>query len=315
MTDLDLVDDLSAHMRAFTAHDVPPPDLARRVRDRVRRRQQTRLAVVAGVAAAGTVAGVGLALTGGREQVQLRTAGAPVPTAEVDAPGPGPSDAELRAAQWFHYSSVPLQPDAERAPEERWESRTGEHLALQPDGSLEAYSTTSRFPFGGGEGLTFDELLALPADPQELARRMAEATGGRPVEERVLDQVRQLLARSPALEPVRRALVEAALLQEGTQLVRDAQDSRGRAAFVLQRTDRDGAVTRLFVEVQGYRLLEDRTVVGPDFPTPPTEAPVPGDGQELLPGQRPAAEPEYEPGQLLYQETFLEWDTEPPPGR
>lgn len=302
MTDPDLVDDLVLQMRAATAADLPPADLAHRVRSRVRRRRQNRLAVVGGTALAGVVAAAALAVGGVTgQETSLRTAGPSVPVAEDVALAPGPSDEELRVAQWFHYSSVPMQPDAERAPELRWEGRDGRHLAQQPDGALETFATTSHFPFGGGQGLTFDELLALPADPTELARRMAEAQGGRPVEERVLDQVRQLLARSPALQPVRRALVEAALQQEGTRLVRDQRDSRGRPAFVLERTDRDGAVLQLFVEAQGYRLLEDRTVVGPDFPTPPTEGPV---SPEAL---------RYETGQELYRETFLRWSTEPPP--
>jgi hypothetical protein len=268
----------------------------RRVHAGVRRSRLHRASVVAGVAAAGSVAGVALAAGGGDRPVELRQ-GTPPVSAAPSARGPG--DDELRVAQWFSYSSVPAQPEAEREPEQRWEGRDGRHLARQPDGSVELYSEQSRFPYA--DGLTWDELLALPADPARLAREMGAAQGDRPAREKVVDQVKQLLGRSPALLPVRRALLEAALRQEGATLVDGAQDSRGREALLLELTDRDRAVVRLFVDPASYRLLEERLVAGPGFPAPPTDGPV------------PSGQPSYRVGQELYREVFLSWTTEAPP--
>ena len=312
--------ELRAQMIAYTAADAPPPDLLRRVHSGVRRTQSRRIAVVGGVAVAASVAGVSLAAgsgggPAGRSDVARQAQVGPTAPAPQAVPVPGPSDDELRAAEWFSYESQPNQPGDDRAAERRWESRDGRHLAQQPDGSIEVYNTESVFPFGA-DGVSFDELLALPADPAELDRRMREATGGRPDDERVLDQVKQLLGRSPALTAVRRALVDAAVRQEGVTLVDGAEDSQGRPALLLEHTDRDGAILQLWIDPAGYRLLEERTVAGPDFPTPPTEGPRPpvGDGQELRPGEQPEDAPVYEPGQLLYAEVFLSWSTTPPPG-
>lgn len=296
--------ELRAQMIAFTAADTPSPDLLHRVHVGVRRTQSRRLAVVGGVAAAATVAGVAVAAGGfgGTPQGQDVAQSAPAPQQ-----GAGPSDAELRAAQWFSYVSQPQQPGMERARESRWDHRDGRHVLGYDDGPLELISTDSVFPFGE-RGVSFDELLALPADPAELDRRMRLAGGGRPDAERVLDQVKQLLGRSPALAPVRRALVDAALRHGGVTLTESQQDSRGRPALLLEHTDRDGAVLRLWVDPGSYRLLEERLVVGPGFPVPPTDAPVPANGP------RPEAAPKYQEGDLIYAELFLGWGTQPPPG-
>lgn len=295
--------ELRAQMIAFTAADAPPPDLLRRVQAGVRRTQSRRLAVVGGVAAAATVAGVAVTAgaLGGAPRGSDVAQQEPAPQS-----GLGPSDAELRAADWFSYESQPQQPGMQRALERRWEHRDGRHLAQQPDGSLETYTTDSRFPIGR-DGATWDEVLALPADPVELERRMWETQGGRPDDERALDQAKQLLARSPALTPVREALVQAALRQEGVTVREGQQDSRGRPARLLEHTDRDGAVLRLWIDPVGHRLLEERLVAGPGFPTPPTDAPVPPEGS------RPADAPAYEQGDLLYAEVFLSWGTDAPP--
>jgi hypothetical protein len=294
--------ELRAQMLTFTADDTPPPDLLRRVQVGVRRTQARRRAVVGGVAAAVTVAGLSVtagALGGAPERSGLAQQ-EPAPQGEL-----GPSDAELRAADWFSYESQPEQPGTERELERRWMHRDGRHVLGYGDGPAEVISTDSVFPFGA-RGVSFDELLALPADPAELDRRMREADGGRPDAERVLDQVRQLLGRSPALSPVRRALVDAALRHDAVTLTDGEQDSRGRPALLLEHTDRDGAVQRLWIDPQGYRLLEERTVVGPNFPTPPTDAPVPPDAAQQT-------APSHADGDLLYAEVFLSWGTGPPP--
>lgn len=294
--------ELRAQMIAVTASDEPSPDLLRRIHLGVRRSRSRRLAVVGGVAMAAFVAGVSLAAGGGtgasRPDVAQGTSTRPNDPTAAER---GPDDDELRAAHWFSYESEPRQSGVARVAEQRWESRDGRHVARQPDGSVEVYAEDSRFPFGA-RGATWDELLALPADADELDRRMRQAQGGRPDTERVLDQVGQLLGRSPALLPVRRALVDAAAAHAGVTLVDGEQDSRGRPALLLEHTDRDGAVLQLWIDPGGYRLLEQRTTAGPDFPTPPTDGPAPTGG------------PVYAAGDLLYAEVFLRWTTEPPPG-
>lgn len=301
--------ELRAQMLAFTAGDVPPPDLLQRVSAGVRRRRSRRLAVVGGVAVAASVAtaslAAGLGAPGGGGQSLAQTSPSPQPEPDR-SPGLGPSDEELRAASWFHYTSQPNQPGTERSAERRWEHRDGRHVAQWGDGRFEQISTESVFPFGK-HGVSWEELQALPADPDELDRRMREVTGGRPDTERVLDQVRQLLGRSPALTTVRKALIDAALLHEGVTLSEGERDSQGRPAMLLEHTDRDGAVLRLFVDPAGFRLLEEQTVAGPDFPTPPTDGPAPADDP------RPAEAPAYDEGDLLYAEVFLSWGTAAPP--
>ena len=304
----DLTDDLTTRlteqMRAATASDALPPGLAGRVQRGVRR-SRARRAAVAGTALA--VAGVALAssLVADRPGGSREVVAAPV--AEAPAGMVGPTDEELVAAQWFHYESVPTQPGTARDPESRWEGRDGRHLALQPDGTLELYGTDSRFSFGA-DGATWDELLALPADVDVLAAELAQGPGQRPDPERALDQVRYLLARSPALLEVRRALFDVAAGLDGATVER-GQDERGRPADVLRLTDSDGAVQELYVDPVGRRALQERTVAGPDFPTPPTEAPAPPDPD--APPEEPA--PEYEPDQVLYSEVFERWSTEAPP--
>lgn len=289
--------ELRAQMLACTAADTPSPDLLRRVKAGVRRTQARRLAVVGGVVVAATVTGVSVGVGGvGSPASLVQAPAAPGPR----APMVGPDDAELRAADWFSYVSQPEQPDAERALERRWVHRDGRHVLGYGDEPAEVISTDSDFPFGP-RGASFDELLALPADPVELDRRMRQAGGGRPDTERVLDQVKQLLARSPALAPVRRALVDAALLHEGVTRTDGVQDSQGRSASLIEHMDRDGAVLQLWIDPGGHRLLEERLVAGPDFPTPPTDGPLPSGG------------PGYVEGQLLYAEVFLSWSTSPPP--
>lgn len=297
---------LREQMLAATAADAPSPDLLRRVHAGVRRSQARRLAVVGGVAVAAVAASASLAASGmterGARQAVLR-----VDTA-VPAQGEpvGPSDEQLRAAQWFSYVSQPEQPDVDRAQESRWEARDGRHVLQYGDGPAELINDSSTYPLGP-RGVSFDELLAMPADPQELNRRMLGAehraapdptsSPGPSDAEIVLDQVRQLLGRSPALSDVRRALVDAALLYDGVTLTEGEQDSRGRDAVLLEHTDDAGEVLRLWLDPVGFRLLEERTVVGP--------------GAGGIP-RRDGEEP-FTPGDVLYREVFLSWGTQAPP--
>ena len=295
---------LREQMLAATAADTPSPDLLRRVHAGVRRSQARGMAVVGGVAVAAVAASASLAAGGvaggvdrGARDLAVRVDSAAPPQSQ----GVGPTDEELRAAQWFSYVSQPDQPGMQRAQESRWQSRDGRHVLQYGDGPAELINESSAFPFGA-DGVSFDELLALPADPAELDRRMREAQGGRPDTERVLDQVKQLLGRSPALRQVRKALLDAALLHEGVTATERERDPSGRAAILVEHTDRDGAVLRLWVDPRSFRLLEEQLVAGPGFPKPgPTDPPAAE--QEQVP----------RPGDILYRETFLSWGTEAPP--
>lgn len=301
---------LREQMLAATAHDVPPPDLLRRVQVGVRRTQSRRVAVVGGIAVTAVAAvATSASLAAGGVDSGIRDAVMRVDTAApARGEAVGPSDAELRAAQWFSYVSQPDQPGGGRPQESRWESRDGRHVLQYGDGPPELINESSSFPLGP-RGVSFDELLAMPADPHELNRRMLGAefraapdptsSPGPSDAEVVLDQVRQLLGRSPALRDVRRALVDAALQHDGVTLTEGEQDSRGRPAVLLELDDDKGEVLRLWLDPVGFRLLEQQAVVGPE-----AAGIARGDGDEP-----------FSPGDVTYREVFLSWGTESPPAQ
>ena len=140
-----------------------------------------------------------------------------------------------------------------------------------------------------------------------LRRELEQAQGERPLPERMTNQIRQLLARSPALARVREGLVRVLSGVEGVTATEGERDSLGRPATRYDQPSIDGTVLSLFVDAGSARLLEEVTVVGTDGIAEPTEAPVAPAVPESTPEPQPA------PGTVLYRETWLSWTTAPPP--
>ena len=63
-----------------------------------------------------------------------------------------------------------------------------------------------------------------------LRRELEQAQGGRPLPERMTNQIRQLLARSPALARVREGLIRVLSGVEGVTATEGERDSLGRPA-------------------------------------------------------------------------------------
>ena len=121
------------------------------------------------------------------------------------------------------------------------------------------------------------------------------------------NQIRQLLARSPALAQVREGLIRVLSGVEGVTATEGERDSLGRPATRYDQPSIDGTVLSLFVDAGSARLLEEVTVVGTDGIAEPTEAPV----APAVPES--PSEPQPAPGTVLYRETWLSWTTAPPP--
>ena len=88
------------------------------------------------------------------------------------------------------------------------------------------------------------------------------------------NQIRQLLARSPALARVREGLIRVLSGVEGVTATEGERDSLGRPATRYDQPSIDGTVLSLFVDAGSARLLEEVTVVGTDGIAEPTGAPV-----------------------------------------
>ena len=124
------------------------------------------------------------------------------------------------------------------------------------------------------------------------------------------NQIRQLLARSPALARVREGLVRVLSGVEGVTATEGERDSLGRPATRYDQPSIDGTVLSLFVDAGSARLLEEVTVVGTDGIAEPTEAPA-APAAPAVPESTP--EPQPAPGTVLYRETWLSWTTGSPP--
>lgn len=123
------------------------------------------------------------------------------------------------------------------------------------------------------------------------------------------NQIRQLLARSPALARVREGLVRVLSGVEGVTATEGERDSLGRATRYDQPSI-DGTVLSLFVDAGSARLLEEVTVVGTDGIAEPTEAPA----APVAPAvPESTSEPQPAPGTVLYREPWLSWRTAQPP--
>lgn len=235
-----------------------PTDLAATVRAHGRRRarRSVRLRGAALALVVGLGVGAGAVVLGGADETaQLQPAQRSV----------GPSDDELRDSSWWS-TSVQSSRGARTSQDPggvvtidsptdtRYWSRSGAQVGreLGLDGTLGPLVATYR-PYSLS-GLTIDQVQALPTDLPGLLEVLLPADGPPSVQSDQLFGGAPAYLNSPALLPVRRALLDG-VLATGSQA--PGRDSLGRAGVVMTRVTNGGQyVTRLVLDVDDARVLE-----------------------------------------------------------
>jgi hypothetical protein len=144
---------------------------------------------------------------------------------------------------------------------ERWEAAGSPTIGDSFADTIPAEEVV--FPFGS-EGLSWEELMALPTDPDELEARMRGAASGgveptgKTVAEVMFTMVGDLLRESPAPPELRAALYQVAARIPGVRLLGEGTDPAGRpgVAVAMQRQDQP-IDERLIIEPETATLLAE----------------------------------------------------------
>lgn len=225
-----------------------------------RRARRRRLGLsLAGVAAAGALALVPLALDGTTPEAEaaevLVTAGAAA-AAQPDEVGDAP---------YWHTVSTHAQEgagqDGAEHRREIWNARVEPGLLL--DGAVDADPIglgAALFPVGGAT-VDWDGLTTLPTDPVALRAALLDGLpeSSRTDDDVLFDQITALLVESPASPALRGALWQVASQVGGVRLVGDVTDAAGRPGVALELTLPAGEGTeihRLVVDPDAGTLLE-----------------------------------------------------------
>jgi hypothetical protein len=140
-----------------------------------------------------------------------------------------------------------------------------------------------------GEGLTWDQLYALPTDPAQLGPVLSNnvkgygpdpnPTGGVSADQEEFVEIGDLLRESPASPALRRALYEVAAGIPGVRLVGNLKDALGRTGVGVERSDE----STLLIDPASGQLLAELDLNGKGGTTylsqgPASTAPAPTAG-------------------------------------
>ncbi|NIZ90313.1 CU044_5270 family protein [Kineococcus rubinsiae] len=211
-------------------------------RRRSRRWAITALAGAAAVAATVLVLPLATAPSASAEQVLLVTA---------KAAGQQP-DPATGAPYWYVRSEVDY-PATKPYQREIWLGRTQESV-MRDEGSgvtgdvvdptkvrTDSDGVPARFPAGGGAAFSWQDLEALPTDPDALGALLRENVAGHPSGEdnELWETVTGMLRESPASPALRQALWEVAAQIPDVELVGPMTDAIGRHGTAIERDELD----------------------------------------------------------------------------
>lgn len=249
-------------VRALAAVPPVPPNvrtvIARGSQLKQRRRIR-HLAISAAVAVVAVLA-VPVISIGGRGPSS--TSAASVFLTEVSAKAGGQHAADsVRAAFWYSESLVVYRND--HYTRESWLGHYSPGRLIQPDGIIGTTTLgVAVFP-AGSSSLSWDQLLALPRNPDTLYDWLKSAVGaaGHDPDSEMFVAVGDLLRESPAPPSLRRALYLVAAKIPDVSLITGLHDSLGRPATAVSRVDPSGqGQTRYLVDPRTGAFLEEQDV-------------------------------------------------------
>jgi hypothetical protein len=245
---------------------------------RSRRQRRWSVSALAGAAAAAAALLVVPLLTPAPASAEA------VLIAAADAAGQQ-ADAAAGAAYWHAVSEVDY-PNTEPFQWEIWRARTGQSIVrdeqwaalaayeagvteldpalIRTEGVLMEGSDQAATFVVGGEGLTWQDLEALPTDPGELGALLREKVAGHDSGEdnELWESVTGLLTNSPASPALRRALWQVAATIPDVELIGSATDSIGRHGTAIERNQLDAGWFRVvhIINPTDGTLLETRDI-------------------------------------------------------
>ena len=249
-------------VRALAAVPPAPPDvrtvMARGSQLKHRRRVR-RLAVSATVAVVAVLA-VPVISIGGRSPSS--TSAASVFLTEVSAKAGAQHAADPAKAAFWYAESFVVHGNAHYT-REAWLGHHTPGRLIQPDGIIGTTALgVAVFP-AGSSSLSWDQLLALPRDPDSLYDWLRSAVGdaGHDPQSEMFVAFGDLLRESPAPPSLRRALYLLAAKIPDVSLSTGLRDSLGRPATAVSRVDPSGqGQTRYLVDPSTGAFLEEQDV-------------------------------------------------------
>ncbi len=135
-----------------------------------------------------------------------------------------------------------------------WESPDNQDLRLGPGENV--------FPFGGSPGLTYQELIALPADPDELLERIDEAAraAGQEVNYERFVVIGDLFQMSLLPPDLQAAIYRTAARIPGVELIGEVEDPVGRRGVAVGFVHY-GIRNEMIFDPDTGRLLAERDVL------------------------------------------------------
>ena len=165
------------------------------------------------------------------------------------------------AAYWYARTDVTY--GSLRYTREVW---LGHHVPgklIQPDGIIGTTTLPAATFAAGSVGITWDGLLALPTDTNELYAWMKNAAGGagHDPDSEVFVEFGDLLRESPAPSALRRALYLVAAKIPDVTLTTGLHDALGRPATAVSRPAPEGVgLVRYFIDNKTGAFLEEQDI-------------------------------------------------------
>ncbi len=245
-------------LRSLAATAAQAPDLDAVLGRGTRLRQRRRRTWLGGAAVA--VAGVLIAVP------VMTLGGAPASTsaasqflsAVAQRAGAQPMVDPATVPYWYSKSRVTTGGDTYTR--QVWLGHTRPGRLIQPDEPGPQPLDVAVFP-AGSTGLSWDDLLTLPRDPDQLSAWLRQAVGdaGHDVDSEMFVAVGDLLRESPAPPTLRQALYQVAAGIPDVALAEGLTDAAGRPATAVSRQWPEGGGTQTYlIDVDTGALLQER---------------------------------------------------------
>ena len=234
--------------------------------ERIRRqRRNRRLVITAGVATAVLLVVPVMSVAGHRP---LSTSAASEFLNSVAARAAAQQSADAsKAAYW--YSKTDVLYGGKHFTRESWQGHYAPGYLIQNDGIIGSTDLDKAVFPAGSTGLTWDQLFALPRNPDTLYDWLHKAVGdaGNDPDSEMFVAIGDLLRESPAPPSLRQTLFEVAARIPGVDLTTGVTDALGRPATAVSRAnpDRAGSV-RYLIDASTGALLEEQDI-NPDGTT------------------------------------------------
>jgi hypothetical protein len=166
-----------------------------------------------------------------------------------------------KAAYWYTKTDV-MYPGQDFT-RESWLGHNSAGRLIQNDGTTGTTALDQALFFAGTTGITWDQLFALPRDPDALYDWLKQAVGdaGHDVDSEMFVAVGDLLRESPAPPSLRQSLFEVAAKIPDIELTPGITDALGRQATVVSRTNPYGnGSVRYLIDANTGALLEEQHI-------------------------------------------------------